>query len=850
METDKGDALGTWLKELSDLSSNLNSGLQELRKQHERGEIAKDRCQGRQKSADLGVEPPLQGVVRHVHWTLPDMGEHTDLDDEASVFGPRQSRVSNESGALESSQPLFGAQTAIQPVFEKMSTVESEMTDTLTATCRPSQFLRKHLELNNAWTATTESECRSKVSIQRKVQQKNFHRTSLHVLMANIQQTRTNLEPEDAGVAQWCFVRPGSRRKHAWDSFGLGLIAYEIFTAPLQIFSPPFTDLSRLLTLAGTIYWTLDITMQFFMGYFTKDGIVESRLWKIRRAYMKRWFLLDIIAVVIDYMCVALSDSSTLDYVGLVRILRFIRLVRVLKVPTRVESWTFGMHANKPLIILGMLQSFGTIIIVCHFLACGWYALGLVSNGRYIWIDEYRVRGREWQYRYFTSLHWALTQFTPASMEIHATNSVERGYTVLNIMLGIIAFSSLVGGTTASIQTMRADRRQRWLRESKMRRYMEENNIAASTRFAVFSFLKFANRDDVSSLRECDLELITILPIWLKTRLRAEVFSIPFARKGAHPLMRVLVKWNMCKSYKRLCDSALAQGGCMKGREVFDSRGAASKMYFITKGGMEFHGDSSGNVEDRLSYLSYNKSTRSRSAHSHDGKYGDDHVLLGDDAPWHLHWFCEAALWLNWSHVGRMSALKHSELVELTAEPFQKEFAKDAMVGVYAHIFLKYVLHHPEQASDVMADDSSYEDLEMLACSADAGDRKGPRNTDSPFDRSDSRFSKESKESAARETSNAWTWKSGVSVRVGTTISALSSASAKSDRSTLKCDRSTLKSDRSSKNSDRSLKTEVAASTHTAQLRDGGQGEEIDNRPPPPPHRYSWLEPAAPPEPS
>merc|ERR1719191_2017613 len=96
------------------------------------------------------------------------------------------------------------------------------------------------------------------------------------------------------------------------------------------------------------------------------------------------------------------------------------------------------------------------IVSLAHLLGCGFW--GISKFGRNFqdswdlepgWASAFN--GSSVSYRYTTALHWSLTQFTPASMDLHPTNTLERAYSVVVIMLALVVFSSFVSSITAAM---------------------------------------------------------------------------------------------------------------------------------------------------------------------------------------------------------------------------------------------------------------------------------------------------------------------------------------------------------------------------------------------------------------
>jgi len=79
----------------------------------------------------------------------------------------------------------------------------------------------------------------------------------------------------------------------------------------------------------GTVFWTADIPFTFLSGYHA-GGVVEMRPPKIAKAYLKSWFWVDILIVLLDWLLLFLA-SGVADLIGIMRISKTIRLTRILR---------------------------------------------------------------------------------------------------------------------------------------------------------------------------------------------------------------------------------------------------------------------------------------------------------------------------------------------------------------------------------------------------------------------------------------------------------------------------------------------------------------------------------------
>lgn len=92
-------------------------------------------------------------------------------------------------------------------------------------------------------------------------------------------------------------------------------------------------------------------------------------------------------------------------------------------------------------------------------------------------------------YRYATSLHWSLTQFTPAAMEVYAKNLFERVYSVCVLLFALITFSSFVSSITNLMNHLRSINAQRLEQQKKLRLYLHQHGISSESVNRVWHYL-------------------------------------------------------------------------------------------------------------------------------------------------------------------------------------------------------------------------------------------------------------------------------------------------------------------------------------------------------------------------
>merc|ERR1712032_674460 len=107
------------------------------------------------------------------------------------------------------------------------------------------------------------------------------------------------------------------------------------------------------------------------------------------------------------------------------------------------------IYTEQVKLLLRLVKLVILILFLNHYIACLWYAMAIWTNDSVTWLDRYvlTVDGLESHsgvLLYFTSLHWSLTQFTPATMDVAPTNATERAFAVFIVLFALMCFSSFV----------------------------------------------------------------------------------------------------------------------------------------------------------------------------------------------------------------------------------------------------------------------------------------------------------------------------------------------------------------------------------------------------------------------
>jgi len=402
-------------------------------------------------------------------------------------------------------------------------------------------------------------------------------------------------------------ARPSSRYRLAWDIAGVFFLLYDLLTVPLQVFEFEDAVMGGYGRYVIAIFWTMDIFGSFFVGYH-RMGMVEMRPAMVAMHYLKHWFILDVVLVFTDWIILIMGFSDkqrqAVRLGKIARGLRTLRLLRLMKFHMLLSDLTTRVRSEYMRTIMSVGKIISFIIGVNHFLACGFYGLQwLHVPARGSWVNFAFNSDDGFQYRYWTSMHWSLTQFTPASMEVVPKNTLERIYTVLVLLFALVTFSSFVSSITTAMTHLRTMNAHRLNQDGTLRRYLAEHHISPALTSRVLHYFQDRQQQNLRMVRtkEEDVELFTVLPESIKFELRDESFRPTLTM---HPLFHQLEVAESA-SVTKICRSCMSEKRLIIRDELFGHGADISFMFFVTEGILNYRYPVNG--IDLCSHISKNE---------------------------------------------------------------------------------------------------------------------------------------------------------------------------------------------------------------------------------------------------
>ncbi|CAE7202391.1 AMY1.4 [Symbiodinium natans] len=449
-------------------------------------------------------------------------------------------------------------------------------------------------------------------------QLRNYHMPGVEESTSTL---RMNEAIKDSSCLQRFIIPPGSLAQLVLSALCSCLIVWDLITIPLEPFDlPNFQSFLVSFGKVTFVFWVLNIPLQFILGVEV-EGKIEIRPPVLARLYLRTWFALDVVVVSLDAVLIFLEDSEAgLKSARFLRALRLLRLVRLLRVARLQHQLT--LLANRFLsanafMVMKVVAGLCGILAVNHLIACTWYGLGSWTEER-SWIVRMEMQEADFLDYYATSIHWALTQFTPATNNVAPENAFERLFAIFVILLAMGMFSSFISALTSTVSAYRNARMEQFHQHSLLLRFFTERNLSTDLYGKIREVIRKERHTGIR-LREDEVHLLHKVPGGLKFQLHEEMFLSQLNRLPFWPA------WSHFEDqhfFKALCHGAMAERVTTKGHDAFTPEGDCLEVCVVESGSMSY--------EPAMSW--------------HCERVREGAVL------------CMAAIWAEWQYRGRLSA--------------------------------------------------------------------------------------------------------------------------------------------------------------------------------------------------
>jgi len=493
-----------------------------------------------------------------------------------------------------------------------------------------------------------------------------------------------SIESETKSSHPRFMLDPNCSMRVAFDVASLFVLLYDLIGLPvIMAWEIHLTGYLQVLSILTTVFWILDLVLNFRTGYYYQGRLVMNPR-PVAWHYLRTWFVLDFLVLVCNvanFLVAQVEEGGTsgmetlklLRFAKVGRLLRvagLLRIARIIDVLERFEDRRLSERAHTASEVINLMLC---VIFVNHFIACIWYTIGRTApaDTDLRWLHSHigadsnlSYEDVSMPYQYWTSFHWSFTQMTPGSMQVHATNSFERSFTVFCLILGMVFFSSIVSALSSKTAEFRKAKQDKTQKLRTLQKFLESRNISTPLAVAVQKQVK-ERMEPRRLLTVLDVPLLGMLSEKLLLRLRYEM-----CRKYlTHPLLRWWEEVDPA-GIKLLCSQAIDFVALDVGDLLFSPSSKAEAAHIVTAGRLKYSED-----EQALQVS--------------ETDLNEHYIEKGD-------WICEAALWTCWTHVGSAEALVTSEVMSVNVqkleEVLQGRRAVSYVLQAYATVFHERIL--------------------------------------------------------------------------------------------------------------------------------------------------------------
>ncbi len=323
-------------------------------------------------------------------------------------------------------------------------------------------------------------------------------------------------------------LRQESRFRIFWEIFILAVTIAVFIEIPVSVvFSS--TPVSRILLLEFLIsfIFILDIVIKLNTALVIKMDVITDRH-VIASVYMKKWFWIDLAAafpfwILLHIFSIPVS-AGILAAFRLVRVFKIFRLIQTLSKLKRLS------YVNPN--IMRMILLIFWIIIIAHFVACGWIILEGVS-------DE-----QEHSMQYLHAFYWTITTLTTIGYgDITPSGKFQIIYTIFVEIIGAGLYGFIIGNIANLIANIDIARAQHRNKLEKINTFMQYRNIPHSLQKRVddyYNYLWESRRgyDESSVLKDLPGSLKTSVSIFLNKDM---IEKVPLFKGADDALIREII---------------------------------------------------------------------------------------------------------------------------------------------------------------------------------------------------------------------------------------------------------------------------------------------------------------------
>ncbi|XP_013787594.1 cyclic nucleotide-gated cation channel alpha-3-like [Limulus polyphemus] len=279
-----------------------------------------------------------------------------------------------------------------------------------------------------------------------------------------------------------------------------------------------------------TIY-ILDMVFQARTGYLEQGLLVEDSMKLLTNYVRSSYFKFDVASIIptdVLYTILGTNCNMIVPCSTIVRLNRMFRLHRMFEFFDRTETRTSFPYFFR----IGKLIFY--ILVIIHWNACIYFSVSyFIGFGTDTWVYNISHPGHDtFQYQYIYSFYWSTLTMTTIGEVSTPQRDVEYLFMVLDFLIGVLIFATIVGNIGSMITNMNAARVEFQSRIDSVKQYMEFRKIGKELEDKVIKWFDYlwtnkqtTDEEAVTSMLPDKLEAEIALHVHLDTLKRVRIFQ-------------------------------------------------------------------------------------------------------------------------------------------------------------------------------------------------------------------------------------------------------------------------------------------------------------------------------------
>lgn len=232
-------------------------------------------------------------------------------------------------------------------------------------------------------------------------------------------------------------IHPYNNFKIFWDLIQFFIMTFFFFYLPLDIIHQDKN--SQTIRSSLSIMMLIDSCLGFRTAYFLHGKLITDSSMIFKGCVLS--FVCDVFTQISLCYDLFLPDFSSanlqtrpIKLIFLVRYRKFLFIYQTLIDRFRIDM-KFGF-------LLDFLNLLATSICIMHWVACGWFAIGMYSGEENTWLSLSLPKGKNFIDKYFCAFYWAaVTMMTVGYGDITPQNQSEKMFATLVVVIGCGLFA-------------------------------------------------------------------------------------------------------------------------------------------------------------------------------------------------------------------------------------------------------------------------------------------------------------------------------------------------------------------------------------------------------------------------